>query len=572
MSNSLLTFLTESLGDPVLRRWRLGRLFGRWTAVREAEAQLKPFLDGLSATAATLRPGFFADLPRRLPRHPASLQLAGRRIDLQPTKPAGPFQISLPAAAHLSLHAFSWLPRHPDLAPDWVSELWRAWVERYRRPDHGDAIWRPGVVAQRAVNLLDFARRSGVPGPRGRTIEVLGEHLRVIVDRLDYRSGTAAVGQGHAVYRLGLELGDEAAAQHGLAVLTTEARRLVGRSGVVLADSTGQHLRLARCYADAWLTARRHQRPETSRLASFLRPMLAVLPALTLSGGLPEIGETAADWPIDLLGGLLPGGDPAAGWSGLLPTDERAVLVAMRDGSALHDLELLRADGWLRSDHGPWSGLWHAAPQGWGGLTGHGHQDLGACELHYDGRPLFVDPGSPPPAIGQRAAVVCRSAAAHSGLSIGGLDPYPPQRRFYSDEFRRTVAGPPPVLAGEYDGVSLSFESYRRLGGPRTCFRRWCFAADGGLVIDDRVLGTGRYLVERRLITPLTASVDTDGVLLMDGQRRFRVSGGGKVLIYKGCRWASDGTELPLSLLVFAGEVNLPWQGQLRISPIDDAG
>ena len=572
MSNALLTFLNESLGDPVLRRWRLGRLLGRWTAVREPEAQLKPFLDGLAATPAALRPGFFADLPRRLPRHPASLHLAGRRIDLVPTKPAGPFQVSLPAAAHHSLHAFSWLPRQPDLPPDWVSELWRAWVERYRRPDHGDVIWAPGIVAQRAVNLLDFARRSGVPGPRGRTIEVLGEHLRVIVDRLDYRSGTAAAGQGHAVYRLGLDLGDEAAAQHGLAVLTTEARRLVGRSGVVLADSTGQHLRLVRLYADAWLAALRHQRPEAARLGAFLRPMLAVLPALTLPGGLPEIGESPADWPADLLGGLLPGGDPAVGWSGLLPADEQAALVALRDGSALHDLDLLRADGWLRFDHRAWSGLWHAAPQGWGGLTGHGHQDLGAFELHHGGRPLLVDPGSPPPLVGWRAAEVCRSAAAHSGLSIGGRDPYPPQRRFYSDDFRRDVAGQPPVLAAEYDGVSLSFESYRRLGGPRQCFRRWRFGEDGGLVIDDRVLGTGRYLVERRLITPLTASVDADGVLLIDGRRRFHVSGGGPVVIHKGCRWASDGTEMPLSLLVFAGRVNLPWQGQLRISLIDDAG
>lgn len=569
MSNSLLTLLADGLRDPVLRRWRLGRLLGRWPAVGEPEAQLQPFLDSL-ATAPAAAAGFFADLPRRLPRRPAQLVLAGQRFDLEPTHPAGPFQTALSATALTALHDFSWLPRQPDLPAEWVSELWRAWVERAPRPAPGEPLWHPDVAAQRAVNLLDFARRVGLPGPRRKTLEMLGSHLRTIIERCDHRSGTAAVAQGHAVYRLGLALGEEAAAQYGLAILTTEARRLIGRSGVALADSTGHHLRLTRCYADAWVTAHRHGRPEATRLAALLRPLLAVLPALTLPGGLPEIGDIPADWPPDLLAGLLPGGDPASGWSGLLPPAEREAFAEMRAVAPLHDLDLLLADGWQRFDQGPWSGLWHVAPAGWSGMTGHGHQDLGACELHFAGRPLFVDPGSPPPLVGRRAAAVFRSAVAHSGLTIDGQDPYPPQRPFYSDAFRRAVAGAPPVLAPAFDGVDLSFESYRRLGGPRQCLRRWRFAA-GAMTVDDTILGTGRYLVERRLVTPLVASVDADGVTLIDGRRRFRITGGGLPVVHQGCRWAPDGTELPLTVLVFAGRVNLPWQGRLTVTPVFDA-
>ncbi|HIJ61234.1 MAG TPA: hypothetical protein HPQ04_00935 [Rhodospirillaceae bacterium] len=571
MSNALLTVLAESLSDPVLRRWRLGRLFGRWPAVKEPEAQLKPFLDGLTNVAAQPPAGVLPDLPRRLPRHPARLVLAGRAIELQPTKTAAVFQMSLPASAQYALQCFSWLPRQPDLSPDWVSELWRAWVERAPRPGQGDTVWHPDTAAQRAVNLLDFARRVGLPGPRKKTLEVLGAHLRLILERLDYRLGTSAVTQGHAVYRLGLDLGEEAAAQHGMAILTTEARRLIGRSGVVLAESTGQHLRLTRCYADAWLAARRHHRPEAFRLAAFLRPMLAVVPALTLPGGLPEIGDMPGDWPADMLAGLGAGGDPATGWGRLLTAEDRAALAALGAGTGLYDLDLLRSDGWLRADFGPWSGLWHAAPQGWGGMTGQGHQDLGACELHFGGRPLFVDPGSPPPFRGDRAAELFRTAAAHGGLTIGGHDPYPPARPFYSDDFRREIAGAPPVLASEHDGVSLVFDSYRRLGGPRQCSRRWRFG-DGGMVVDDRILGTGRYLVERRFVTPLTAVADATGVTLMGGGRKIRITGDAPAQVHQGCRWAADGTELPLSLVVFAARVNLPWQGRLTVAPVDDAG
>ena len=573
MSNALLTFFTENLSDPVLRRWRLGRLLGRWPAVKEPEAQLKPFLDGLAGFAAAPPAAGLPDLTRRMPRRPARLLLAGREVELQPTRTAAVFQAALPAAAQHALQTFSWLPRQSDLAPEGVSELWRAWVDRAPRPGQGDAVWHPDITAQRAVNLLDFARRAGLPGPRKKTLEVLGAHLRLILERLDYRLGTGAVTQGHAVYRLGLDLGEEAAAQHGMAILTTEARRLIGRSGVVLAESTGQHLRLTRCYADAWLAARRHGRPDVARLAAFLRPMLAVVPVLTLPGGLPEIGDMPGDWSADMLGCLCPGGDPATGWGALLTAEERTALASLRDGTALYDLDLLRGDGWLRADFGPWSGLWHAAPQGWSGITGQGHQDLGACELHFGGRPLFVDPGSPPPFGDRRAAELVRTAAAHGGLTLAGHDPYPAARPFYSDDFRREIAGLPPVLVPEHDGVSLAFDSYRRLGGPRQCLRRWRFG-DGALVLDDRILGTGRYLVERRFITPMVAVVESNGVMLIDGSRKFRITGDAPAVVHKGCRWAPDGTELPLTLVVFAARCNLPWQGRLTVTPItdDDAG
>jgi len=561
----ILSSLWKMTRDPVLRRWRLDRLRGRWPVPQPLESELQPFLDSLP-TVATAARSTLTDLPRRLPNQPASLKLQGLTLSLQATQPAAPFTMDLPFGALQSLHGFDWLPRQPEIGPEWVSELWRAWVDRYGQRNDDDPIWQPALVVQRSVNILDYAVRVGLPGPRVKTLEVLKAHRQAIVAHLSYRTGSVAIAQGHAIYRLGVELGEEAVAQHGLAVLTTEARHLAGRSGVLAAGSTAVHLGLTRCYADAWLAAWRHQRPEAARLAALLRPMLAVLPALTLPGGFPTLGDVPFDWPPNLLEGLLPGGDSASGWTGLLSDGERLALQALKDGQSLADLELLRADGWLRLNSGAWSGLWHASPLGWTSPLGPDHQDLGGFELHFDGVPIFVDPGSPPLTEDQRLISLYRSAKVHNSLTLDSEDPFPPLYPFYNHAFRQAIAGEAPVLRAEYDGVGLCFESYRRLGGPGEVRRRWRFEQDV-MTIEDCILGTGRFSVNRRLVTPCQVIVHDDETILRAGTVCFSIKGGGKPTVETICRWNAQGDEEPLSVLCFGGRANLPWRGCLTVSP-----
>ncbi len=373
--------------------------------------------------------------------------------------------------------------------------------------------------------------------------------------------------QARTHYCLAVDRGDDQAAAANLAVLFAEADRLIGPSGVLREDSTAYHLRLTHGYAEAWLAARRHCRGETSRLEAILRRLLAALSALALPGGLPEIGEVPADPPPALLAGLLPGGPVNGGWLGSLTAAERDSLVALRDTERLHDLELLRADGWLRSDFGPWSGLWHAAPAGWPSFSGHGHQDLGSSVLHYEGMAIFVDPGSPPPTCPARLAAAYRSASAHNGLTLDGADPYPQDRPVYSDAFRQAVGGPPPSLRAEFDGVSLQYSGFDRLGGPRGCSRRWRF--DGGkLAIEDVILGTGRQRVERRLITPWPVVMDDSATPVIRGPRDFRVSGEAPAGLRPFRRWTVKGDEQPLTMILFSSRSNLPWHGLLRVEPL----
>ena len=509
----------------------------------------------------------FAPLPATLPTTPAVLALPGSRVKLSPGEPGAIWQhrFAMPVSQR-DLHAFDWLARQPDLDPAWVAVLWQGWIDRHAEPDDGDPAWSGEVAAARAVNLLDYARRVGLSG--GRSLAVLAAHAPALAARIERggSTGAALTRQGWGLYRLGAELRLEAAAQSGLAILLAEARRLIRPSGLLDTDSTGAHLGHTRIYADAWLAARRLRPADAGRLEIVLKPMLAALSALTLPGGLPQVGAVAAEVPR--LAGLLPGRPPTSGWAGLLPPDEQACLAALRDDQHLDDLERIAADGWLRFDSGRWHGLWHRAPDGWCRADAGGHHDLGGFELHLDSRPIFVDPGSAPPDGDPELVQIYRSAVAHNGLTLDGRNPYPPARRSYSEAFRRAVTGAPPVLRAEYDGVSLYYDGFARLGGPRHAERRWRFAGTD-LAIDDLVLGTGRFLVERRLITPLPAHLEGDKVILSCGERRLAVTGNGMPQLHPASRWTADGTEQPLTMILFAQRVILPWRGGLGIALID---
>ena len=366
------------------------------------------------------------------------------------------------------------------------------------------------------------------------------------------RPGNQAVA-GAALYRAGLNAQDEDRAAQGLRQLLAGAEQAIAPSGVTREGSTPRQAQLARLFAECWLTARRAGRPEQWRLAAVARSVLGALDALTLAGGLPEIGEAPDD------------AGPRPPFDHLDESDRRAV-EELRRQARLYDLESLRPDGWLRLDSGAWSGLWHCPPTGWpefGGLT---HHDLGAAELHWNGLPLFVDPGTPPPA---QAALrpLYRSAIAHGGLTLDGKDPYPENRPDYSDAFRRAVAGPPPELRTRFDGVTLSMDGFGRFGGHRQIERHWRF--DGvGLRIEDSILGTGRPLIERRLITPWTVSREDSAIVLTEGEHRLRLSGDAPVTLHPAKLWTERGEERPLTMILFATSANLPWSGALTLQPV----
>jgi hypothetical protein len=552
--------LRQVAADPVLRRHLTGRLLGRWPS--------------LPRPAHTPVPGLAfpqACIPTRLdwPALPegaggADLPLAGTALAASPAL----FECTFDDGETLSaLHRFAWIPLLGDgVRFGDVQALWQAWRARFATPDDSP-VWEAYTAAERAINLLDLGRRAGLPAPVADTVAVLAAHAAGIAERLEYfgEHGTHnhLCNNARGLYRLGCDLGMDAWAEVGAALLRREIARIFLASGCLREGSSHYHLLYVRNIADCWLAARRAGRDaEAAEWQAVLERMLAVVPHLALPGGLPLVGDISPDSPPGFLAGLLPGGDAAQGWTGLLPAEERAALVALRDATVPVDKAVLAADGWLRADMGAWSGLWYAAPEGWSFSPGHGHQDTGSAEIHFAGVPLFVDAGRG--GYGESGdAALFRSAAVHNGIQVDGADPYPVNKPYYAPQFRRAIGGEPPRLAATPDGVALSFDGFARLRGVGRVTRAWQFAGNR-LVLVDEVAGSGRHRLTRRLVTPHPARMEGGRVLIDLPGHVAAVTGEG-LSVREDKRWLAYGTAAPAWVIEADGPQSLPWRGSLTI-------
>lgn len=558
----------RGLTDPVERRWRLGRLRNRWPAASAADRS--GLLDA-RPVAEIPNLSAFADLTATAGS--ASIGLPDGQSLAVGTETADDIvdQAFADPASAAAFHAFAWLP--DDEQGTALAVLWPAWLRRFGIVDRRAMAWQPLVTAERLVALIDFFREKGVPAPRDETAKVLAAHAATLLHSLADPAQLALDGSavlGWALARLGLDCAMPVIANWALDLILAEGERLVRPSGMSAVESTHRHLALARCYADAWLAASRHGRREATVLQALARRLIGVVPLLVLPGGMPLIGDIAETLPPGWLTGLASGAPLERGWTGRLPTAERQAFATLRDEAMQDDLEALRRDGWLRVDYAGWSGLWHSPVTGWPLENGAGHHDLGACELHYRGVPIFLDPGGSP--LGEiNGAGYCALASAHGGLQLNDSELYPTDRSAYSDEFRRDFAGPPPVLAAEFDGASLAFIGATKQSGLRQGGRRWRFS-ENGFVLEDMLNGTGRSLVSRRFITPLAVEVEDDGTVLLTGNgQRFRLIADGPVVIGEGHRWTGYGQSETVHFIEVSSRANLPWRGTIRVEAAPEA-
>ncbi len=561
---------SQLVGDPVLRRWLTGRMLGRYGGVAKFTPGRPPYLAAdfrLTAAGgpATGGPGALDGPP---PNDALSLPLPGRRVTVQPDAPGDLYTYRYDdTETLLAVHRFAWLPLLGDAAePGWVDVLWREWVRRFRTVDQSWA-WHPYTAAERAINIIDFAERQGIPGDAEETLKVLAAHGPAIADRLEYfgehNTSNHLSNNGRALYLLGLALGREDFTDFGLRILIAEAGRIFAPSGVLREGSSHYHLLLARNYADAWLAARRRGRDEAGTLADVTRRALEVLPHLMLPGGMPLVGDISPDCPPGFLSGLLPGGDMNGGWCGLRSSEDRDALEALKDSAQPVSPGRLAADGWVRTAAGQWTALWHTDPAGWAPMPGHAHQDIGAFEVHFDDIPLFIDPGRG--AYGETGeATAFVTATAHNGLTVDGADPFPPNKPYYSDSFRGQVAGPPPRVTRTRNGIAIAHDGFSRLRGIGEVSRQATWDGNA-MIITDRIEGARSADIVRRLITPLPVSRTADGLVIDGGAHRFKVTGDGEITLETGKRWVAYGISEPATVIAFSETARLPARLAIRI-------
>lgn len=573
MIAELLRKVSQVATDPVLRHWLIARAAGHEVRPEPFTPHVPPYLDGLAKRNGAPRPAVpsFAELSDEQPSDAIELPLPGRTVRLAPGEAARLFETRFDdLETTLAAHRFAWLPLLGcDAPPQWVGALWRVWMARHSNPDESWA-WHPYTAAERAINLLDFAGRVGLPGPAGQTTALLVAHGEVIANRLEYfgdrYTSNHLSNNGRGLFRIGLALGIEEYADLGERILLAEAARLFGRSGVLREGSTHYHLLITRNYADAWLAARAHGRHEASALAEVTKRASAAASAFVLPGGMPLVGDISPDCPPDFLACLVDKEKFGTGWTEILGDEPRAALTALFEGQDVISPAELAGDGWARVGLGPWMGLWHVAPDGWPPMPGHGHQDLGGFELHFDGEALFVDPGRG--AYGDRGeAAAFASAAAHNSLMVDGRDPYPSNRPYYSEAFRRIVGGDPPRINRRADGIEVHHNGYTRLAGVGGACRRWSFHG-GEMTLNDSVEGRGRHRITRRLHTPHRVEHSGSDILIDTGHNRFRLAAEGKLSTVPSKCWSAYGVSNPATTIDITTTVTLPFETVMTVEAL----
>jgi len=526
----LLRKAAQVASDPVLRRWLVARATGREPAPPHFTPGAPPYLAGLGSwtKAAPLTRIELRALTAARPAQPIDIMLPGATMRLDPGDPDALFaQRFDDLETALATYRFAWLPLMQNPDPAWVDALWRAFRRRFATPDAGWA-WHPYTAAERAINILDFAHAFGVPGERDDTIAFLALHADTIAARLEYfgehNTGNHLSNDGRGLFFIGIALGLDRIADLGGRILLAEAARIFRPSGMLREGSTHYHLLLTRNYVSGWQAARAAGRPETDALEAIVRRATSCIPRLSLPGGFPLIGDISPDCPPDFLLTAL------------------APLIAESQPAAA---DALAADGWLRGDFGPWSGLWHVEPDGWCPMPGHGHQDFGSFELHYGDMPLFRDPGR-----GSYRDPRDTTAVVHNGVTIDDRDPYPQNRPYYSSAFRRAVGGDAPRLTRSANAVALS--------GPMS--RTWSFEG-GSLVIRDRVTGSGRHRVTRRLHTALPVTEIGGAVRVAN----FTIESDVAPTLKPTALWTEYGAGVPATAIVFEAAVTLPYHAEIRV-------
>jgi hypothetical protein len=249
------------------------------------------------------------------------------------------------------------------------------------------------------------------------------------------------------------------------------------------------------------------------------------------------------------------------GWTGLLDADERAALQSLRDGATVEGGN----DGWVAWAGGDWAGLWYASPDGWPPMPGHGHHDLGACELHWRGHPVFVDPGRGGYGEDGQAALY-RSAAVHGLLQVDGAAPTPANRPYYADSFRLRYCQPP-VLAAKPDGVVLVHHGFHAQHVHRV-ERDWRFGGRA-LVIADTVEGIRhQHIITRRLVTPWPVTLDRGTAMVETPAGRLRIVAEGVPTLKPLVRWTAYGEGGPATAIAFLLPAPLPWHGETVIEEV----
>lgn len=548
------------LDDPVLRRWLLRRLAGLEKPPPGFVAGQPPYLgppsDSLPETPGALSSEDFPNGSFAPPRLSARIALPGETVELSPAEPSLLFTRSYDdLETQLAAHRFAWVPvAGAAVDADWVAALWQTWTARFGKDESGWP-WHAYTAAERAINIIDFSRRFGLPGARDETCAMLARHADIIRANLEYfgdhYTSNHLSNNGRGLLRIGTALGRSDYAETGATIMVAEAGRIFGRSGVLREGSTHYHQLITRNYIDAWADARAADLDQAGMLRDIAERALAVLPGLHLPGGMPLIGDISPDVPPGYLARLAEDAGENT-WPANLSADRQQEILALIGNTAAVSPDKLAEDGWHRFGGHRWQALSYVPPDGWPPMPGHGHRDLGSFELHDGDVPIIVDPGR-----GSYADAYYEEAGMHNGVLIDGAGAAPNNRAYYTPAFRHRVVGVRPRMSRTRDGSVLQAAGFQHTPGIDAVERAWRFS-ETEMSISDRIAGSGRRNVRRQFCTPHPVAPDGDTAIIDAGAASYRLSTGGEISLNEMTCWTAYGEGTRGTLIVTETNGMLP--------------
>jgi len=566
MIDDALRKARQVIADRVLRQWLLRMAVGLEESPSGFVAGHPPYLTGepeqnSSPIVTDIREAHFS-----APAGNIRIQLPGLSVELSPDDPSALFGNSYAdLETLLGAHRFAWVPMAGgNLNPDWVAFLWTCWAEGFGDNNSGWP-WHAYTAAERAINIIDFARQFGLPGEKDATLALLAKHAGVIRGGLEYfgdhYTSNHLSNNGRGLLRIGTALGLEDHARTGATIMVAEAGRIFGRSGVLREGSTHYHLLLTRNYIDAWLDARAGGLDQADTLREIAERAIAAIPGLCLPGGVPLIGDISPDVSPSFLGYLTRDRRPEI-WPENLPADRRRAFDAMIKSVLPVSPDRLADDGWHRFGGYSWQALAYVPPDGLPPIPGHGHQDMGSFELHEGETPVIIDPGR-----GSYADSLYEAAAVHNGVMIDGRGPVPVNRPYYDAAFRARVVGAPPEMRRTRDGRILCNAGFGYSKSVKSVEREWYFN-EKGAEITDRLIGRGRRNIRRQFCIPHPVVIDGDTVIINAGTKSYRLSFGAGFSSKEIVCWRAYGQGIPGNLIVSESRVPLPCELRATIERV----
>lgn len=565
MIQALIRKARHVLDDPVLRKWLLRRMVGLENSPPSFVAGQPPYLGAAQAGATSSDFGVenFPAGDFKPPQSPIEIALPGQTVELSPENPLALFTQSYSdLETRLAAHRFAWVPiANKAVDPDWVVALWQAWADRFGEPN-SDWPWHGYTTAERAINIIDFSRRFGLPGNARNTGALLIRHAETICGNLEYfgehYTSNHLSNNGRGLLRIGTALERADFAERGAKIMVAEAGRIFGRSGVLREGSTHYHMLLTRNYIDAWLDAKSAGLEQATMLHDIAERALAVIPGLWLPGRLPLVGDISPDVPPEYLTGLLKGGNPHSWPSNLPPDRQREVRELIAANSAVSP-DRLAEDGWHRFGRFGWQALTFVSPDGWPPMPGHGHQDLGSFELHDGPTPVIIDPGR-----GSYANTEYENAAAHSSIIVDGAGAMPVNRPYYSPAFRNRIISTCPEMTRTRDGQILIYDGSRHGSDIDRIERAWHFA-ESSVEICDRVQGRGRHRIRRQFVVAGSVSVSENCARASIGDQSYEISASVPATTADCTTWKAYATGESATKIMFDQTVTLPFEGIIKI-------